>query len=537
MYIYFFICKHIKIVIIFINNKNIKMEEYSFSKKQEILVRVICIILLIFIINLIIMQVINNNTFFLILLILFNLFLAFYWYDKMIFFILIQMPLFPLLIPAEYNSYTSPGTEIIVLLYISMFLFKTIISKKLKLKKTSIDLPLFIFILISTISIIITIKNSLNINFIETFIILANLHPLYNFDYIYSFYPFRIYLQIFEGALLFFTIVNIIDVKVLKQKIKIVFYTILGMLLPLILYGYYQLIFDNNSYLFIGMNRVYSLMINPNPFGFFLISLIPICFSYIFIFGSYKKIIPIILFILSLIILFFTFSRGAWLGLTVAFLSAILIITKKNKKYKYLKIILIILPIILLILAMILFNYNPSMNKLLKSNIYLSHLLTPLDFDKSIQYRTAGRWYIWLAAINAFKENPIFGIGLGKFYEDMSNYYPPDIIPWTYHQNAHNYFLQIGAELGLAGLLPLVIAFFLTLKYGIKGYLKISGKDEKILLLGLFGGLIAELTHSMVNDGLLTPKILFTFWFIVALIHIISSNQKVDKKFIKQSKT
>ena len=47
---------------------------------------------------------------------------------------------------------------------------------------------------------------------------------------------------------------------------------------------------------------------------------------------------------------------------------------------------------------------------------------------------------------------PLFGVGVGQYYRTSPQFLSPQLA-WTYgFENAHNYFLQIGGELGLVGL-------------------------------------------------------------------------------------
>ncbi len=89
--------------------------------------------------------------------------------------------------------------------------------------------------------------------------------------------------------------------------------------------------------------------------------------------------------------------------------------------------------------------------------------------DQKVSTVTSGRvWastaelrlYPWLVSLKMIRDFPILGIGPGRFYQSFSEY-PPGIDPgplWRSHphENAHNYYLQIAAEMGVAGLLLLL---------------------------------------------------------------------------------
>lgn len=48
---------------------------------------------------------------------------------------------------------------------------------------------------------------------------------------------------------------------------------------------------------------------------------------------------------------------------------------------------------------------------------------------------------------------PVTGVGIGTYYTRSSEFMPPGLHAIYGHENAHNYFMQVGAELGLVGLL------------------------------------------------------------------------------------
>ena len=48
-------------------------------------------------------------------------------------------------------------------------------------------------------------------------------------------------------------------------------------------------------------------------------------------------------------------------------------------------------------------------------------------------------------------DRPVLGLGVGRYYEESALFLSPEMA-WTYaFQNAHNYFLQVAAEIGLVG--------------------------------------------------------------------------------------
>ena len=53
---------------------------------------------------------------------------------------------------------------------------------------------------------------------------------------------------------------------------------------------------------------------------------------------------------------------------------------------------------------------------------------------------------------------PVFGVGIGRYFETSGRFMPSSIYWFYFHENAHNNFLQIGGELGLVGLAAFCLA-------------------------------------------------------------------------------
>ena len=68
-------------------------------------------------------------------------------------------------------------------------------------------------------------------------------------------------------------------------------------------------------------------------------------------------------------------------------------------------------------------------------------------------YRGGGfREQFFQTSLRMIGARPLFGVGVGQYYRTSPLFLSPQLA-WTYgSENAHNYFLQIGGELGLVGL-------------------------------------------------------------------------------------
>jgi O-antigen ligase len=84
-----------------------------------------------------------------------------------------------------------------------------------------------------------------------------------------------------------------------------------------------------------------------------------------------------------------------------------------------------------------------------------------------------GRFLIWSCAMELIKSAPVIGTGIGDVQDDLQKcYLQHEYISLTYLKdtrfNAHNQFLETAIELGVPGLLMLIISLFLSLRFALK---------------------------------------------------------------------
>lgn len=158
--------------------------------------------------------------------------------------------------------------------------------------------------------------------------------------------------------------------------------------------------------------------------------------------------------------------------------------------------------LLVLVLGGIVFLFAPTPGWL----INLSATLKKLDFSNFNEFSSAFSYRpgIWLAALKMWINYPILGIGQGNFYQ-LSHFFNIANVPELIRgENAHNYFLQTLAEMGLVGYAAFAIAilmpFFLV-------------KDRRVLMpaaVALFSLFLGNIyAHSfLVRENLFLAAIL-----------------------------
>lgn len=132
---------------------------------------------------------------------------------------------------------------------------------------------------------------------------------------------------------------------------------------------------------------------------------------------------------------------------------------EKNKYFKYFGITLVLS--ILLVLG---YYFIPAINNVISR-----------FFDMGQDVNILGRYKFWDAALSAFKENPIFGIGWFGFRTTVA----PTI---HYIGHAHNVYIQLLCETGILGIsiIMIFIAIFLVYGYKVLRYIAYNKNTIKI---------------------------------------------------------
>jgi O-antigen ligase len=195
-----------------------------------------------------------------------------------------------------------------------------------------------------------------------------------------------------------------------------------------------------------------------------------------------------IVFFLFLISLLLTLTRVVWLGvtLTIMFLSSYLFTKKRPLFGRLFRKELAPILISGLVLLMAATAVKPDMLRQVRNRF---NQLSEFQYGDQVT-STLTRVLIWDTAINAFKKNPINGVGLDQFPHASREYYT--IHPMLYEffvegKDPHLLFLTFLTEtgvIGAAGFLVLLISSYLM---ALKGYKMSSTNEEKALGLSLLG--------------------------------------------------
>lgn len=426
----------------------------------------------------------------------------------------------------------------VFVLFISLFIYKYIynfrVNQEMILKLFIIILIIFWAIKLLSVEGVIRNKNKLNLP-IYIFIIILSFSLMISNTTEVSFDDYTIFISY---IILYFIVVNVINQKKEFDSFIKIFFLSSFLVSIYALIQYYGL----DPY-FTEINEIASTIGQKNWISNYLAIIFPVIFSY-FLLQREKKNKLIYYLILSVLYatLMICQSRGIWISISLTLIFAIYIIFKfkfyeifeKNKKW------LIALFIIFLIITIIYSTDNP----LNKSVITVTERAISTFDEKDPSVKT--RLLIWWSTLNMIKDKPLLGSGIGTFKMNYLDYQAdflqknPDYIKFSGKAaESHNEYLQMGAELGIVGLgifLSILFVFYsLTLKY-----LKSKhNNQDRIIIFGLLMGITSFLIHSLFTFPFHVPVLGSSFFILLGLTVVYISGfgfSKVDRKNIKRIK-
>lgn len=402
--------------------------------------------------------------------------------------------------------------KLFAILLFTVWILKIINNEGFSFEKNNLNLPIFIFILLMTISLFRSKNIIISLNDYLIFII-------------YFF--------------LYFLITNNINNKIEFNSI-IKLFSIISLIIALYtIIQYYNL----DPYLN-DLARITSTIGQKNWISNYLALIFPIIFSYFLLEKITKnKVFYYLLLSIVYITLMICQSRGIWISIGLTLLIGIFFIYKfkiykefkNNQKWLY-------LLLITFLIITIIYSTDSFLN-INRSTITVSQRASSTfdEQDPSINMHIL----TWKNALQMIKDNPWWGSGIGTFKINYLNYQAeflknnPDYLEYFSNaREAHNEYLQLGAELGLIGLGILVSIIFIFYNVASSFLKKEKNIEKKMILFGLFLGITCFLIHSLFTFPFHVPALGSTFFIILGLtiVHLKDYNLSIYQKENKISK-
>jgi O-antigen ligase len=255
--------------------------------------------------------------------------------------------------------------------------------------------------------------------------------------------------------------------------------------------------------------RIRSLTTDYNFFSNYLAMAIPLLAVLTFkAWGRGFRVVAGVAVGISLLCLFLTFSRAAWLGVALA-MGALLFLTGK----RFWAVSLFVLLLLAVAVA------SP----------YLRHELSTGGEQEAKVETAVYRLAAWKMGVEEVLKHPVTGIGYGR--ESFLKAYPGN--PITREErgivHTHNTFLETALQIGLPGLAIFVWLIGAATVVFRRGMQRAEGK-ERLLLLGLLAMMLSYFTRNAF-DHMHVGASAHLFWLLVGLGFVIcGSAQRGDSK-------
>jgi O-antigen ligase len=234
----------------------------------------------------------------------------------------------------------------------------------------------------------------------------------------------------------------------------------------------------------------------------YMFSFIGFFILFFFTKNNVNRIFYLLLLMFSFLALYLSYTRGSWLSTIVSLFIGVILIVFYNSSIINLRNIVIALFTILT--SVLLFNLIGIINLEILIKRISSFSISKIDISN------LGRLIEYASAIEAFLQNPLFGVGLGYFFV----YFAPGIGPIA-SIYCHNSYLYILSKMGLIGLilfLSLIIYILLPIiKVAKRFYSDEFYQYSFIFLLIFLSVVIKSFTTWHLNTVTIAPFIGMSF--------------------------
>ena len=258
--------------------------------------------------------------------------------------------------------------------------------------------------------------------------------------------------------------------------------------------------------------RVYSFFENPNSFANVLVLFAPVMLTM----GLDRKhkarsVYFLAVFLLSMLALVMTYSRGGWIAIALSVFTLMLI-----AKPEYAPLLIVVgcaaLPI-------------------LPDNI-VNRIITIFTGDSSI----STRMYLYDGAFGAIASSPVIGVGLGSEVAGIAatasgRYLLTETMPFVH---AHNLYFEIWAESGLIGLVSFLLAMFYGLqRAGSAARRKDAPLAARRVCAGFMAAFAGSLFFGVTDYPWCYPRVMVMYWLAFAVM-CAAARQCDSEKTLKE---
>lgn len=227
----------------------------------------------------------------------------------------------------------------------------------------------------------------------------------------------------------------------------------------------------------------------------------------------------VIVIVLMLLALFFSYARGAWLALVTGAVAFVLI--RKQK--------IVLAYLLLIVLAAGTVFWLRQDNNYLRFAHNYQRTIFHKDFGEHLvatyklkDVSTAERFYRWIAGVRMIKDQPLTGFGPNTFYENYKPYGVPAFKTWVSdnpeHSTVHNYFLLTVIEQGYPGLFFFLLLLGAMLWYAQRLWKRVKDPFYKTTAMVTGVILVMIITVNCLSDLIETDKVGSLFFLCLSML-------------------
>ncbi|MBK6340833.1 MAG: O-antigen ligase family protein [Bacteroidetes bacterium] len=320
------------------------------------------------------------------------------------------------------------------------------------------------------------------------------------------------YLSVFY----FLTGLIIINERILRAIIWIIFIpTIVGIVVIMERHS-------NFGYLFEYINKaVVPIYRNHVNYGVFITMLVPLMVMGRFWYkkGSIIRLIWDLGIIITLVGIYFTYTRGAWLALLACPIIYFIVKREKMKQVLMVSAISVTLFFGYLISNQNYLRFAPNYERTIYHANLKDHLVSTFSGQ---DMSTMERFYRWVAAFNMVGEKPLFGFGPNTFVKNYKSYTVNSFVTYISrneeNSTVHNYFILLLAEQGIPGMLIFAFWVFVLLTYAERIFHQQKTNKDKWIVMGALLCACVFLINNLFSDLLEANKLAPLFFIMAAIL-------------------
>jgi len=137
----------------------------------------------------------------------------------------------------------------------------------------------------------------------------------------------------------------------------------------------------------------------------------------------------------------------------------------------------------------------------------------------------AGRVGIYRANLDIVHEHPILGLGFGRYQRAAPKYYAAHPAA-DRRSHAHNNFLQMAAEAGLAGLAAFGLVFATVLRRGAEAIRLAPDGETRAAAAGAWAGVIGFLVGGLTQYTFGDAEVAIAMWVALAILMRLAEGEK-----------